>query len=194
MMGKLFLFLAGGLLGFLVAVLFQPLLRPLVTDALRGEEDVTEGRVVGKRLQGERLLVTVDAAEGTVLATFNQRVEEIDMLVEEGDLLKLGVARYEPFVEDPAILSVRKQELPAAGAPRAGEAGERLPERPAAGIIPRAGEAPEPGIGAGLEPDPERAPAQPGLGEEPPGGALDAPAPAPPPAADRPEGPPPRRV
>lgn len=135
---KIILFLLGGFFGFLVAALFQPLLRPALSEAFRGEEEVTEGRVVGKRLQGERLLLTVDAAEGTVLATFKQRVQEIDMLVEEGDLLKLGVRRYEPFVEDPPILSVRKQELPSAGR-RAGEAEERRPQRPTAGIIPGAG-------------------------------------------------------
>lgn len=135
---KIILFLLGGFFGFLVAALFQPLLRPALTEAFRGEEEVTEGRVVGKRLQGERLLLTVDAAEGTVLATFKQRVPEIDMLVEEGDLLKLGVRRYEPFVEDPPILSVRKQELPSAGR-RAEEAEEPRPERPGTGIIPGAG-------------------------------------------------------
>ena len=63
MKAKIFLFLLGGLLGFLVAALFQPLLGPLLSDAFRSEGDVTEGRVVGKRLQGERLLITVDAAE-----------------------------------------------------------------------------------------------------------------------------------
>lgn len=135
---KIFLILLGALFGFLVAALFQPVLRPALTETFRGEEEVTEGRVVGKRLQGERLLLTVDAAEGTVLATFKQRVQEIDMLVEEGDLLKLGVARYEPFVEDPPILSVRKQELPPAG-PRAEEVEEPRPQRPTTGMIPGAG-------------------------------------------------------
>jgi hypothetical protein len=163
MKAKLFLFLLGGLLGFLVAALFQPLLGPMLTGAFRGEGDVTEGRVVGKRLQGERLLLTVDAAEGTILATFKQRVPEIDMLVQEGDLLKLGVPRYEPFVEDPPILAVRKQELPAAQ--------ERPAERPASGIIPRSGEprgdvAPqgpeaEPDEGQAASPEPEAPPAPP---------------------------------
>lgn len=137
---KIFLFLLGGLFGFLLAALFQPLLRPLLTDLFRSEKDVTEGRVVAKRLQGDRLLITVDATEGTILATFKQRVPEIDLLVQEGDLLKLGVPRYQPFVEDPPILSVRKQEMPTTQ--------ERAVEPPAIGIIP-------PGRGARGAPEPQ---------------------------------------
>lgn len=90
------------------------------------------------------------------------------MLVEEGDLLKLGVARYEPFVEDPPILSVRKQELPSAG-PRAGEVEEPRSERPTTGIIPRSAEEPDPrGEGApetGPAPDEREPPVEP-YGEE----------------------------
>ena len=151
MKAKLFLFLIGGLLGFLVGALFRPLVEPLAIDLFRDEGDRTEGRVVGKRLQAKRLLLTVDTAEGTVLATFAKRVEEIDMLVADGDLVTLGVPRYEPFVEDPPILTVRKQELPAGG------------------IIPAA---PEPGPGA-VEPEAVEPAPDPGV-EEPPGGRSEA--------------------
>lgn len=184
MKAKLLLFLLGALFGFLVAALFQPLLRPLVTEAVRGEDDVTEGRVAGKRLQGERLLLTVDATEGTVLATFTQRVAEIDLLVEEGDLLKLGVARYEPFVEDPPILSVRKQEMPSAGDGRGEGLEEPSPERPATGIIPGDDEPPASREQAG-DPDGAMDEAEPSADSP---GQDRAP---PPPEPDRPEGPPP---
>ena len=143
MKAKFFLFLLGGLLGFLIGVLFRPLIEPVATALLRDEADRTEGRVVGKRLQGKRLLLTVDAAEGTILATFGDRVPEIDMLVAEGDLVTLGVPRYEPFVEDPPILAVRKQELPAGEGDGGVEMGEEEPPgRPPGGIIPGI-EAPE---------------------------------------------------
>lgn len=151
MKAKLFLFLFGILIGFLIAVLFRPVFQPLVSEMFRNEGDWTEGRVVGKRLQGERLLLTVNAAEGTILATFQKKVPEIDMLVEEGDLVTLGVPRYEPFVEDPPVLAVRKQELPvAADEPEtpeepaeeaAADVGE--PERPPGGTVPDRPEPPE---------------------------------------------------
>jgi hypothetical protein len=140
MKAKLVLFLFGALLGFLVALLFRPLLQPAVSELLRDDADRTEGRVVGKRLQGKRLLLTVNAAEGTILATFGKRVEEIDMLVEEGDLVTLGVPRYEPFVEDPPVLAVRKREPPALAAEPA------EPEAPA--------EAEPPGTEPGEEAEP----------------------------------------
>jgi hypothetical protein len=171
MKSKLFLFLLGGVLGFLVGALFRPLVEPFAIELFRDEGDRTEGRVVGKRLQGKRLLLTVDTAEGTVLATFGKRVEEIDMLVADGDLVTLGVPRYEPFVEDPPILTVRKQELPAAAegsGPETTGAVEE-PRPPAGGIIPAA---PEPGPGA-VEPEAVEPAPDPGV-EEPPGGRSEA--------------------
>jgi hypothetical protein len=102
--------------------------------------------VVGKRLQGKRLLLTVNAAEGTILATFGKRVEEIDMLVEEGDLVTLGVPRYEPFVEDPPVLAVRKRESPALAAG---------PEAPAEPEAPADAEPPGTEPGEEAEPPPE---------------------------------------
>jgi len=166
MKAKLFLFLFGILVGFLVALLFRPLVQPAVSELLRDDADRTEGRVVGKRLQGKRLLLTVNAADVTILATFGDRVEEIDMLVEEGDLVTLGVGRYEPFVEDPPVLAVRKREPPAVAAdpgtaakaePAPAEAEE--PERPEGGIVPGRAEPP------GAEPAGEEPPAEEGDGE-----------------------------
>lgn len=179
MKAKLFLFLFGVLLGFLVALLFRPLVQPAVSELLRNEADRTEGRVVGKRLQGKRLLLTVNAAEGTILATFGKRVEEIDMLVEEGDLVTLGVPRYEPFVEDPPVLAVRKREPPARAAEPEAPAddlpGAEEPGPAEGGIVPGRAEPP------GAEP-PGAEPAE----EEPPAEAGDEeaePETGPPPAA-----------
>lgn len=163
MKAKLFLFLFGVLVGFLVAVLFRPLVQPMVGELLRDEADRTEGRVVGKRLQGKRLLLTVDAAEGTILATFEKKVEEIDMLVEEGDLVTLGVPRYEPFVADPPVLAVRKQELPAAVRDQP-EAPEEPAEEPAAGAPERG--RPEGGIVPGRAEPPGAEPGEPGEGAD----------------------------
>ena len=84
---------------------------PYLPDAFRGKKPETvEGEVVRKLREGERLLLTVQTSQGTVLATFTHKVAEIDLLVQEGDALTLALSRYEPFVEDPAIERVRKQE------------------------------------------------------------------------------------
>ena len=72
--------------------------------------EIVAGEVVRKQRDGERLLLTVQTSQGTVLATFKKKVAEIDLLVQQGDDLTLAVTRYEPFVEDPAIERVRKQD------------------------------------------------------------------------------------
>ena len=95
------------------------------------------------------------------------------MLVEEGDLVTLGVPRYEPFVEDPPVLAVRKREPPAltpepseAAEPRAGP-GE--PRRPEGGIVPGRAEPPRIESSAeppAAEPAEEEPPAEEGDGED----------------------------
>jgi hypothetical protein len=72
--------------------------------------ETVEGEVVRKQREGDRLLLTVQTSQGTVLATFKKKVGEIDLLVQQGDTLTLALTRYEPFVDDPAIDRVRKQE------------------------------------------------------------------------------------
>lgn len=149
---KIALFLAGVLVGGLLAALFRPLIEPAVRNVLNIEEASTEGRVVAKRMEGERLLLTVDGEEGTVLATFTSRVPEIDLLVEEGDQLRLGVDRYEPFVEDPDVLAVHKREFQEEQRRAERDAEEAPPEEPAG--------APEPGDRetARFQPEPEPEP------------------------------------
>ncbi|MFP3942027.1 MAG: hypothetical protein ACLF0P_17170 [Thermoanaerobaculia bacterium] len=149
---KIALFLAGVLVGGLLAALFRPLIEPAVRNVLNIEEASTEGRVVAKRMEGERLLLTVDGEEGTVLATFTSRVPEIDLLVEEGDQLRLGVDRYEPFVEDPDVLAVHKRDFQEEQRRAERDAEEAPPEEPAG--------APEPGDRetARFQPEPEPEP------------------------------------
>jgi hypothetical protein len=90
-----------------------------------------EGPVLGKRLEEGRLLLTVDALQGAVLATFSERVAEIDLLVDVGDTITLGVTGYEPFIDDPAFRGVRKAaQTPAAGRPPATEPGTIMPTEP----------------------------------------------------------------
>ena len=73
--------------------------------------ETVEGEVVRKVREGDHLLLTVQTSQGTVLATFRKKVAEIDLLVQQGDALTLNLSRYEPFVNDPAIERVRKQDV-----------------------------------------------------------------------------------
>ncbi|WP_447962150.1 hypothetical protein [Nitrospira sp. Ecomares 2.1] len=76
-----------------------------------------EGSVIHKQREQNRLLVTITTQNGTVLATFQQQVQEIDLLIKERDLVTLDVRQYEPFVNDPPLLRVIKYtEMSAANA------------------------------------------------------------------------------
>ena len=89
--------------------------------------ETLEGPVLGKREEEGRLLLTVDALQGAVLATFSERVAEINLLVDVGDTITLGVTGYEPFIDDPLFRGVRKATQTAAAAqPRATEPGAMI--------------------------------------------------------------------
>lgn len=115
-------FLAGLLIGIAGTLLLPPLLRPYLPDSLRGSRELAIGPVLAEQREGDRLLLTVRAEQGAMLATFTERVAEIDLLVSVGDTVSLGVQRYQPFVENPSFEGVRKADT-ATGADdvRAGE-------------------------------------------------------------------------
>ena len=75
-----------------------------------------EGEVVDKELEAERLLLRVSTAQGVLVAVFTQDINEIDMLVERGDIVALSIDRYEPFVDNPGIESVQRS-APASARP-----------------------------------------------------------------------------
>ena len=101
-------FLAGLLIGIAGTFLLPPLLRPYLPDSLRGSQELAIGPVLAEQREGDRLLLTVAAEQGAMLATFTERVAEIDLLVSVGDTVSLGVPRYRPFVENPRFEGVRK--------------------------------------------------------------------------------------
>lgn len=125
----LLLFLLGLLLGIAGALLAPRYLGDYLPGGLRGRNETIEGPVLGKRLEENRLLLTVQGQQGAVLATFRKQVAEIDLLVAVGDTVTLGVSRYEPFVEDPSFRGVRKigvgslPESPTGGASGASKTG-----------------------------------------------------------------------
>jgi hypothetical protein len=115
------LFLVGLALGAVLVVIGPRATGRYLPEALRGKLEFVEGEVTRKQREPDRLLVTVVTPRGAILAIFKKRVPEVDLLVAEGDVLTLGLRRFEPFVESPVIQSVRKK-TPAAGPP-AGSAG-----------------------------------------------------------------------
>ncbi len=102
------LFLLGAAVGVAAALVAPRFLGPYLPAAFTGGGERVEGEVLGKRREGERLLLTVETPRGAVLASFRDRVAEIDLLVEEGDSVSLGLGRYRPFVDDPEVEGVRK--------------------------------------------------------------------------------------
>ena len=101
--------IAVGIGGMMVA---PDMVAPYLPAALWVNKPITvEGEVVRKVREGDHLLLTVQTTQGTVLATFRKKVAEIDLLVQQGDALTLNLSRYEPFVNDPAIERVRKQDV-----------------------------------------------------------------------------------
>jgi hypothetical protein len=105
--------LAGLVLGVVGTLFLPPLVRPYLPEGLRGSAVTVSGPVLAMQLeetQPPRLLLTVQAEQGALLATFTEQVAEINLLVDEGDTITLGVARYEPFVENPSFQGVVKGE------------------------------------------------------------------------------------
>jgi hypothetical protein len=124
-------FLIGIGIGIAGTLLAPRYLSPYLPAGLGGGGETLEGPVLGKRQEEGRLLLTVAAVQGAVLATFSERVAEIDLLVDVGDTITLGVTGYEPFVDDPAFRGVRKAaQTPASARPPATEPGTMIEGTP----------------------------------------------------------------
>jgi hypothetical protein len=120
-------FLIGVAIGVTGTLLVPRYLGSYLPAGLGGGGETLEGPVLGKRQEEGRLLLTVDAQQGAALATFSERVGEIDLLVDVGDTITLGVTGYQPFIDDPAFRGVRKAtQTPAAGRPSATEPGTTI--------------------------------------------------------------------
>ncbi len=103
-------FILGLLAGAIAAVVSPSWWQSLVPDALFPGGSM-ESVVLGKSREEGRLLLKLETGGGVLLATFTQRVEEIDLLVEKADRVTLRVARYEPFLTDPRLDRVVKPEV-----------------------------------------------------------------------------------
>jgi hypothetical protein len=110
--GILIAFAIGLVIGVIGTFVVQPLLGSRLPEAVRGKYEVLEGPVTAKQTEDDRLLLTVSTHAGAILATFKKRVDEINLLVEEGDTVALEVPGYQPFMQNPDIARVAKPDMP----------------------------------------------------------------------------------
>ncbi len=162
MKGKLLMLVLGFVLGGAATMLLPRFVGPLLPAGLMSGGEAVEGIVVKRQRDGDRLLLTINTPQGAALATFTDKVAEIDLLVEEGDTVTLALGEYEPFVDNPSIRAVKKAEAadptpePAAPAP---EPATGLP--PSGMDEPPSGEADgEPAEAPGAEAELEEWPAE----------------------------------
>ncbi len=104
----LFGVIVGLAIGITGAILAPRFAGPYLPAAMKPGTSV-EGTVVAKLREPDRLLLTVRAAEGSILVTFTKKVPEIDLLVEKADTILLSMRGYKPFIHDPEILRVAKE-------------------------------------------------------------------------------------
>ncbi len=129
-------FIAGVGLGYSATYLPFQYVNPYLPPVLQAEGMAVKGRVVEKQREADRLLLTVSTPSWALLDTFPSHITEIDLLVEIGDTVTLGLRAYEPFVEDPVIKAVMKPDYQSVSessemASPAGEATSEISDQPA---------------------------------------------------------------
>lgn len=106
-------FVFGLLLGILGAIFLPGYVRPYIPQWVTGKAIVVKGTVAAKQKKEKALLVTVDTPDGVLLATFKKKVDEINLLVNEKDTIEFTLPKYMPFIDDPKIIRVVKEQPPA---------------------------------------------------------------------------------
>ncbi len=101
-------FLFGVVLGVLGMIFLPDYVRPYIPEWVMGKAIVVKGTVAAKQKKENVLLLTVDTPEGTLLATFKKKVDEVNLLINEKDVIEFTLPKYMPFIEDPKIIRVVK--------------------------------------------------------------------------------------
>ncbi len=101
--------LLGGLvLGFLATMIMNlaapDLLTPYTKQFLPTEHaESIRGTVVNKQRESNRLLLTLSTPKGVLLATFTEKIDELDLLIGDGYIATIKLRGYSPFVENPLV-------------------------------------------------------------------------------------------
>ena len=103
-------FVFGLVLGILCTIYLPQYVRPYLPEALVGKETVVKGTVAAKDKKGAVLLLTVNTPEGALLATFEKKADEVNLLINEKDEVYFILPKYMPFIDDPKIIRVVKEQ------------------------------------------------------------------------------------
>ena len=103
-------FVFGLILGILCTIYLPKYMQPYLPELMAGNETVLKGTVIVKEKKGDALLLTVSTPEGALLATFKQKTGEIDLLIKEKDEVQFTLPNYTPFIDDPKIIRVVKEQ------------------------------------------------------------------------------------
>jgi hypothetical protein len=106
-------FLIGLALGIAGTVYLPGTVRPYLPQWVMGKTIVVKGAVAAKQKKENVLLLTVETPEGVLLATFTRKVDEINLLINEKDSIEFTLPKYMPFIDDPQIIRVVKEQQPA---------------------------------------------------------------------------------
>ncbi len=122
-------FVLGLVLGILGAVFLPGYVRPYIPEWAAGKAVVVKGTVMAKQKKENALLLTVNTPEGALLATFKNKVDEVNLLINEKDKIEFTLPKYTPFIDDPKIIRVVKEQQTAPGpAPEAKPMGKSAKE------------------------------------------------------------------
>ena len=103
-------FVFGLILGILGTIFLPDYVRPYIPDWVEGKAAAVQGTVTAKLKKENALLLTVNTPEGALLATFRKRIDEIGLLVNEKDMIEFTLPKYTPFVDDPQIIRIVKEQ------------------------------------------------------------------------------------
>lgn len=103
-------FVFGLVLGILCMIYLPKYVRPYLPESLVGKETVVKGSVEAKEKKGDALLLTVSTPEGALLATFMKKADGVNLLINEKDEVYFILPKYMPFIDDPKIIRVVKQQ------------------------------------------------------------------------------------
>jgi hypothetical protein len=84
------------------------LITPYLPKAVSAPGERLEGQVVRKQREGNRLLVKVSTPQGPMLVTFTEKVADLDVLLDSGDMVSLLTQHYATFVQDPVLERVKE--------------------------------------------------------------------------------------
>jgi hypothetical protein len=103
-------FVFGLVLGILCTIYLPKYVRPYLPESLVGKETVVKGTVKSKEKKGDALLLTVNTPEGALLATFEKKADAVNLLINEKDEVYFILPKYMPFIDDPKIIRVVKEQ------------------------------------------------------------------------------------